>query len=305
LSVLLFLLRLRSYFSLLDYQHLLVLLVIALTVRHLKPRFMLFTGVLAFAMQLGLVQLLGIVLGMLSLPKALVFCLNLVVAFFVARWLALEEESPADRVTDVNVLWFFGAAGLACLCMAADEAFAYRWWMEAGLWLAFLASFLVLANHLRPDDPTHVRSALGADLVLLFMIFVALYLTAAGVFHAGEAVEKILARIASYYPEPWVIMLICAGLAVAIMIGFGLGDRLRRDAPGRGALRWGTLLAIIGVLAGGSVLGASEPDGKIVEFLGAIMLFAVLAAPFLLIAQFLLGVGLLRMMFHLDPPRRA
>jgi hypothetical protein len=242
---------------------------------------------------------------MLSLPKALVFCLNLVVAFLVARWLSLREESPADRVTNVDFLWFFGAAGLACLCIAGDESFTYRWWMQAGLWLAFLASFLLLANHLRPDDPTHVRSALGADLLLLFMIFVALYLTMGTVFHAGEAVEKMLARTAGYYAKPWMIMVFCAVLAVAVMIGLGLGERLRPDAPGRGALRWGTILAIIGVLAGGSVLGASEPEGRIIDFLGAIMLFAVLAAPFLLVAQFLLGVGLLRMMFHLDPPRRA
>jgi hypothetical protein len=102
-------------------------------------------------------------------------------------------------------------------------------------------------------------------------------------------------------------MLVCVALAVGTLTLFKFPQRLRNDAPGRKALLWGTILTVICVLLGGSIFGASGIDSErthVVDFLGTLLFFAVLVGPIAIVAQFLLGVGLLRQVFNLRPPTR-
>jgi hypothetical protein len=147
LYLLMELLRRFFHFRVLDYKDWVMLVILALTVRHLKPRAMLFLGVLAFAMQLGLTQILGLLGGLIKLPDWVVYLLNLGVAAWVANWLCFRPDVATDRVKSLEVLWFFGAAGVATMFIGADN-FMFRSWTESLVWLSYLVSFLLLIRHI-------------------------------------------------------------------------------------------------------------------------------------------------------------
>jgi hypothetical protein len=294
------------YFRILQFKDWAMLVTLALTIRNLKPRAMLFLGVLAFAMQLGLTKLLALLGGFISLPGWILYCLNLGVAACVAQWLCFKPDVAADRMKNSPVvLWFFGAAGVATLFVDAND-FMFRRWTENLIWLSYLVSFLLLARHIGEGEEEESSSEV-ADRGLLITMFVALYLAFASVFQVQELVITLMPLSALETWRVWLPMLVCVALAVGTLTLLKFPQRLRNDAPGRKALLWGTILTVICVLLGGSIFGASGIDSErthVVDFLGTLLFFAVLVGPIAIVAQFLLGVGLLRQVFNLRPPTR-
>jgi hypothetical protein len=280
-----------------------MLVILALTVRHLKPRAMLFLGVLAFAMQLGLTQILGLLGGLIKLPDWVVYLLNLGVAAWVANWLCFRPDVATDRVKSLEVLWFFGAAGVATMFIGADN-FMFRSWTESLVWLSYLVSFLLLIRHIGEGEEESEGET--ADRGLLITMFMALYLTFIGVFQVQEMIITILPLSSLQTWHTWLPFLVCVALAISTLVLLKLPRRLRNDAPGRKALLWGTILMVVCVLLGGSIFGASGAgdSGNVVGFFGTIIVFAIVVGPFAVVAQFLLGVGLLRQVFNLRPPPR-
>jgi hypothetical protein len=299
------LLHIWFYFRVLELKDWAMLVTLVLTVRNLKPRAMLFLGVLAFAMELGLTKLLAMLGGFISLPGWVLYCLNLAVAAYVAQWLCFKPDVAADRLKNSpEVLWFFGAAGVATLFIGADD-FMFRRWTENLIWLSYLVSFLLLVRHIGEGEQE--SDGEDADLKLLITMFVALYMAFVGVFHVQEMILTSMPLSALESWRVWLPMLVCVALAVGTLMLFKLPRRLRNDAPGKKALLWGTILTVICVLLGGSIFGASGIDSRqshVMDFLSTLLIFAVLVGPFAIVAQFLLGVGLLRRVFNLRPPPR-
>lgn len=292
------------YWRIFHFKDWVLLLALALLVRSLKPRAMLFLGVLAFAMQLGLTKLLALLGAFLSLPDWALYCLNLVVAAWVAHWLCFKPDVATDRVKDHGVLWFFGAAGVATIYIGTDD-FMFRRWQESLILLSYLVSFLMLIRHIGEGEKDPGGETAGRG--LLITMFVALYMAFGGVFQVHEMIVTILPLSALGTWAMWLQLVVCVALAIFTLMLFDLPLRLRNDAPGRKALHWGSILTVICVLLGGSIFGASGDDfeqSHVMDFIGALMAFAVIVGPVAIVAQFLLGVGLLRQVFNLRPPPR-
>jgi hypothetical protein len=264
----------------------------------LKPRYLLLVGLTAFAMQFQAVLLLSILTS--RLPDWLQFCITLAIAFFIARWLSLGEDSPADRVRKPILLWCFAAAAAMVMTISALP-FSFGVYTEQVIWLAFLVSFVLMVDSIAPGDPDHKASVLGADNALMFMMLVALYSTVAMVFKVYDIITGKIPFTANDKLRVWLPFLISVGIAIAIMAFLRLGSRMRSDTPGRGALRWGVILFFVAVLAGGSIFGANANDGSVINILVVFVWLAILVLPLMVAAQILMSIGLLRVLFHLNP----
>jgi len=296
------LLQTWRYFPIVELKDWFMLAALVLTVRYLNPRAMLFLGVLAFATQLGLTKLLGLLFGLISFPDWIIFILNLAVAAYVAYWLCFLPDVVSNRIRNPGVLWLFGAAGVATMLVDAD-VLMFRLWTESLIWLSYLVSFLQLVRHIgegegEPDGELAERG-------LLVTMFFALYLAYASVFHVQEMVISLLPFSALANWHVWLPMLVCLALAAGTLKVLRLPQRVDNGAPGRKALLWGTIFLVVTILLGGSIFGASDSrQSHVIDFIGALVALAIVVGPFAVAAQFLLGVGLLRQVFNLRPPPR-
>jgi len=296
------LLQTWRYFPIVELKDWFMLAALVLTVRYLNPRAMLFLGVLAFATQLGLTKLLGLLFGLISFPDWIIFILNLAVAAYVAYWLCFLPDVVSNRIRNPGVLWLFGAAGVATMLVDAD-VLMFRLWTESLIWLSYLVSFLQLVRHIgegegEPDGEL-------AESGLLVTMFFALYLAFASVFHVQEMVISLLPFSALANWHVWLPMLVCLALAAGTLKVLRLPQRVDNGAPGRKALLWGTIFLVVTILLGGSIFGASDSrQSHVIDFIGALVALAIVVGPFAVAAQFLLGVGLLRQVFNLRPPPR-
>ena len=175
------------------------------------------------------------------------------------------------------------------------------------MWLGFLVSFLLLVRQIEPDDPNHQNSAVGPPFTLMFLVFVGLFSAVGSVFHLSDALEHWIPFTASAKVQLWLPLIVNAVAAAAILVLLRLNQRVRPDAPGRTALFWGVILYFIAVLAGGSIFGVVSDEGRFFEFLASIYWLILLVLPIMIAAQVLMGIGLLRILFHLDerPESRA
>jgi hypothetical protein len=267
----------------------------------LKPRYLLLVGLTAFAMQFQAVLLLSILTS--RLPDWLQFCITLAIAFFIARWLSLGEDSPADRVRKPMLLWCFAASAAMVVTITA-QPLSFGVYTEQVIWLAFLVSFVLMVDSIGAGDPNHKASALPADNALMFMMLVALYSTVAMVFKVYDIITDKIPFMDNDKLRVWLPFLISVGIAIAIMSFLRLGSRMRSDTPGRGALRWGVILFFVAVLAGGSIFGAAANDGRVIDILVVFVWLAILALPLMVAAQILMSIGLLRVLFELNPRQR-
>jgi len=296
------LLQTWRYFPIVELKDWFMLAALVLTVRYLNPRAMLFLGVLAFATQLGLTKLLGLLFGLISFPDWIIFIRNLAVAAYVAYWLCFLPDVVSNRIRNPGVLWLFGAAGVATMLVDAD-VLMFRLWTESLIWLSYLVSFLQLVRHIgegegEPDGEL-------AESGLLVTMFFALYLAFASVFHVREMVISLLPFSALANWHVWLPMLVCLALAAGTLKVLRLPQRVDNGAPGRKALLWGTIFLVVTILLGGSIFGASDSrQSHVIDFIGALVALAIVVGPFAVAAQFLLGVGLLRQVFNLRPPPR-
>src|SRR6188768_346610 len=208
------LLQTWRYFPIVELKDWFMLAALVLTVRYLNPRAMLFLGVLAFATQLGLTKLLGLLFGLISFPDWIIFILNLAVAAYVAYWLCFLPDVVSNRIRNPGVLWLFGAAGMATMLVNAD-VLMFRLWTESLIWLSYLVSFLQLVRHIgegegEPDGEL-------AESGLLVTMFFALYLGYASVFHVQEMVISLLPFSALANWHVWLPMLVCLALAAGTL----------------------------------------------------------------------------------------
>ena len=273
-----------------------------LTVRFLTHRLMLFVGVTAIVAQFNV----GMLFGLLALRIApwILVLVSAVIVLWISRSLSFGEESPADRITKPLYLWLFGAAGVLALLGILNT---YMLGSTAALlaWVAFLVLFVLLVDAIEPDDPDHKASALGADFGRLFLTFVALFTLVGTVFHFSGVLEALLPYSIGFKTRFWVSALAIAAVTVGIMMFLQLGRRMRPEGPGRKMLFWGVILFFIGVFAGGSIFGSMSKNGQMFDFLAAVVVLGLLVAPIMALAQILMGVGLLRILFTLDPPPRG
>jgi hypothetical protein len=190
------------------------------------------------------------------------------------------------------------------MVIISSRPFAFGTYTEQAVWLAFLVSFVLMVDSIEPAAPDRAPAALAADYSLMFMVLVALYSIVAMVFNVYDIVTGKLPFSASDALRVWLPLLISVGVAVAIMAFLRLGSRMRNDTPGRGALRWGVILFFICVLAGGSIFGAAANDGKVLDILFVFVYLAILVVPLMVVAQILMSIGLLRVLFHLQERQR-
>ena len=268
------------------------------TTRFIRPRIMLFLGVSAFAMQFHA----ALVLGMFTMrvPEWLLELITFIVAVLIARALCFGEESPADRVGNPLFLWLFSATGTLSLIITVHELLLPDW-AQIAVWFGFLASFVLLVRQIEPDDPDHRPSPLGASFGLMFMVFIGMFSAVGSVFHVSDIVGDWIPFAANNLVQVWLPIGATAVLAAAILRVLELGQRIRPEGPGRTALLWGVILYFVGVLAGGSIFGVVSPEGKFFEFLAAFVYLILLVVPIMVAAQVLMGIGLLRILFNLDP----
>lgn len=263
-----------------------------------KPRYLLLLGLTAFAMQFQAVLLLSILTS--RMPDWLQFCITLAIAFFIARWLSLGEDSPADRVRKPILLWCFAAAAAMVMTITA-QPLSFGVYTEQVIWLTFLVSFVLMVDSIGSVDADHEASALRADNALMFMMLVALYSTVAMVFKVYDIVTGKIPFMEHDALRVWLPFLISVGIAITIMSFLKLGSRMRNDTPGREFLRWGVILFFVAVLAGGSIFGAAANDGRVMDVLIVFVWLAILVLPLTVAAQILMSLGLLRVLFHLNP----
>jgi len=270
---------------------------LVLVMRLLKPRYMLFVALFAFALQLHSGALLGVLL--LKLPNWAGTVIDLTVALLVARWLALGDESPADRVQSPGALWGFSAAAVLVLFIAKHGYF-FRVYLEQAVWIAFLVTFCLTVSNTKNENPHRDAPALGASGGLIVLMFVGLFCTVATVFHVHEIVSGKISFSAGRFMQVGVPAIVCAVVAGAIMVWLGLGQRMQTDSPGRGALLWGVILFFVGVLLGGSIFGAAADSGQVIQLV-AIVYVLLLVGPILALSMLLIGIGVLRILFNLAP----
>lgn len=272
-----------------------------LSTRFMSHRVMLFVGITVMAMQFQAALALGLL--SIRIPKWILQLISFAVAVWIARWFCVGDESPADRVKNPVILWLFSAAAVLAAIFSMDQ-FLFRSWLVILVWSAFLVSFVMLVSSIEPDDPTHAPSALGADYGRMLLVLIALFALVGGVFHVSSMASAKMSLSAGEGLRNWAPFLVTLAVSIGIMVYLQLGTRVRTEGPGRRMVFWGVVLFFIGVLAGGSIFGAVSDGGKMFEFLAAIFLIGLLVAPIMVLAQILMGVGLLRILFTLDPPRR-
>lgn len=272
------------------------------TLRFVSHRVMLFTGLFVMALQFQAALALGL-LGGLRIPKWVLQLISVAVAVWIARSFCVGDESPADRAKRPFLLWLFSALGVLA-AMFTMESLLLRGWTVVLVWAAFLVSFLVLVSSIEPDDPTHARSALGANYWQMFLILVGMFSLVGGVFHIDDIVGLRLLFSESNAMLRWGPFLATLAVTIGALVWLSVGSRARDDGPGRTGLFWGVVMYFIALLAGGSLFGAASGSSRPFDFLAALLIAAVLVAPLMVMAQILMGVGLLRILFTLDPPRR-
>lgn len=262
--------------------------------RMLKPRVMLFVGLTAFALQLKAAVIFSPL--MIRAPNWIESLITIVAALLIARSFCAGDESPADRVTQRWLLWWFGASGALATLLDAGEI-GWGSWQAVLVWLSFLASFVLLVRHLEPDDPDHKPAVPGIGYGPLFLVVVALAVIVSVVFKIDDLVSRWI-PLPTLVSHGWLPLLVCVAVSIAIVVFLQLGKRIPQFGPGRKALGWGVALYFAGVLASGSVLAV------LAETLVMAIGIALIAAPVLGLAQLLLAVGLLRVLFTLDPRPR-
>jgi hypothetical protein len=271
-----------------------------LVTRFVSHRAMLFVGILVMALQFQAALALGL-LG-INIPEWIRDLVSLVVAVLIARSFCVGDESPADRVKNPMVLWAFAAT--AVFAMLCGSGMVFRSWLVLLAWAAFLVSFVMLASSIEPDDPTHARSALGAGYGQQFLVLVGTFTLVSGVFHINDIVGIRMLFLGSESWARWGPMLVTLAVSIGILAWLQAGYRVREHGPGRTGLVWGVVLYFIALFAGGSLFGAASSASKPFDFLAALLIAALLVAPLMVVAQILMGVGLLRILFTLDAPRR-
>jgi hypothetical protein len=259
---------------------------------------MLFVGVTAFAMQF---LAIGLVAAFLSqLGEWLGHLFKLGAAMVIAAWLTLKTDSPSSRVKEVDALWFFGAAGALTMFLAGRSLYLFSYsYAELLIQIGFVLSFIWLLAHLDSGE-TRAEEASGAT---LFMVFVGLYVTLNTVFSLAKILMDRL-PFATHGVLAWLPLIISVGLIIMLMRWLQLKQRLSNDAPGRGLLRAGVVIFVLAVLAGGSIYAGSETGGRLSDLFPVLVTLAVVVLPLTIVAQLLVGIGLLRMCFTLGPRPR-
>ncbi len=289
------------YYRLLSLENWMLFATLVLTVRYFRSSAMLFIGVVAFALQLGLIRLAGGLFGLIGMPGWIQYGLSLGLALYLAAWLCLKPEPAADRIENTNALWFFGAGGAATMALDVD-AIHFRSWVESLIWLAWLGSFVLLVRSVGEKEERPVGTG-NASVALLVTVSAAIYLTVASVFKVQEIIIMRLPLSMSGW-QVWLPLVLCVTVTVLMVRGLEIPQRLNEGAPGRALLLWGTVLLGIGVLAGGSIFGSSNPEAQGYGFIGALVAVAFIVGPIIAVAQLLLGVGLIRQLFRMHPPPR-
>jgi hypothetical protein len=269
--------------------------------RFLKPRVMLFVGLTAFALQFKAIGVLAPVV--MNFPKWVHVLVSLIVALFIARSFCVGEDSPADRASRPFFLWFFAAAGTFVLIAELTGMWLFGW-KEKLVWISFLLSFVLLVEDVAPRDPEPKPAGLGADYGRLFLVFVAFFVVISTVFQMREVVDDWAPRTWGAAARHWFPILACAAITIGLMKLLNIGARLPAHPPGRKAMLWGAILFAVGILAGGSFFGGIDGEGRM-EFLFVLAFLVVVLAPIATLAVILLGTGLLKMLFALEPRPRG
>jgi hypothetical protein len=136
------------------------------------------------------------------------------------------------------------------------------------------------------------------------MVFVAFFVVVSTVFQMHEVVDDWSPRSWGLSARHWFPFLACAALAIGIMKFMKISVRLPAHPPGYKAILWGAILFAIGILAGGSFFGGVEVKDRM-DFLFILAFLVVVMAPIATLALILLGTGLLKMLFALEPRPRG
>jgi hypothetical protein len=273
------------------------LLIPLLAVRFLKPRLVLFVGLVAFAWQFNAA---GILLPVaMNVPKFWLELVSLIVAVFIARAFSFGDESPADRVRHWFYLWFFAAAALFVM-LNHSNSFWLRSWQDKLVWLSFLVSFVLLIDNLDSDELEPKAAGIGAGYGTLIPIAVSFFLVLVVVFEMQEVIDGLVPWSWGPGSNIWLPLLGCAGLVFGAMKYLDIGQRLPDYGPGRKLVFWGAILYGVGILAGGSIFGGMKGDGRALDFLIVFVYFAILVVPLMTVAVILAGTGLLRILFSLN-----
>jgi hypothetical protein len=273
-----------------------------LLMRFVPRSLALFLGIGALALQFRIGTVLG--LAALTAPKWLGPALTLGGAALIAFWMARSEASPAARVRRPAFLWAFGAAGMLTLLYSANfelvpQILGRGFFSRTGVWsllawLAFLGIFLALASHTEPQDADISSQSPRAGGGTLLAVLAGLYVFIGLVF-------QLVAQIAGVLEETSLLPAIaCAAIAIGIMLRMRLAARIPAHVPGRGLLIAGLLSFAIAFLGGWRIAaeaGAVGREGPLLQ----LVFFALLVAPLVAIGTTLVGVGMLRVMFNLDP----
>lgn len=268
----------------------------------LRPRALLFVGLLAFTWRFQAMMVIAPLA--FYIPELLQDAISLAVAVAIARSFCVGPASPAVRARRSS-LNGFATAGTAVLILSAEESLL-RPWQEKLIWIGFLASFLWLVETLVRDEPPSPAKQTSANPLHLILVGIGWTVVVAVVFNGYRMVEAWVPYDWGIRSQLWGPVFACAIVALGIMKLMHLGARLPDPPAGRKALLWGCILGAVAFVSGGGLFRFLTFDGGRGELSGAmIMISAYLMVPLMCLSLILLGTGLLRASFALDNRPRA
>ncbi|HEV7605741.1 MAG TPA: hypothetical protein VGO61_00245 [Steroidobacteraceae bacterium] len=267
------------------------------TVRFLPPRWMLFVGVTAIALQFKLGALLALFLH--GLPEWMMALLVAIPALLIAQVLCLRGNSPADRVVQTNYLWIFGAVGLLAIIWTRSQelqprlpfgGFRLHQMTEYLGMAAWLWSFLALASRLEPEDSGQHGDATTAGPGTLVCVLLAFTVVIGICFGLLEPLTSL---------SPSLALWLCLLIAGAILFFMGVFTRVPVDGPGHGVLIASVVVFVLAFFGGWPVASDLDVHSQGQAMMGLIYL-AILVGPLVMLGQTLAGIGIILVMFNLQ-----
>jgi hypothetical protein len=269
---------------------------IVLCVGLLRRRAVLFLGVAAFVWSLDI----GAVLGFMPQrpgpepPQEYAPWLTPLAALVIAWRMSASNASPAERVREPRFLWAFGALGALTVIRSLQlhpfpdlgYGLLYRAVPLLLTCLLPLIAFLAFSSDLRPtaNETSHASRLELLRVCLGLSVVIATVFSMANVLRFGFGHPPLATLWGLAWPY-----LACLAVACGVMLWMRLAERVPRDPPGRWFLSGG--LCLLGL----SVVVLFIPSPFVLLF-GSVLLFLVNAG------KALVGIGMLRVMFNLQPP---